>query len=129
MSDKPQMPENVRDAVLSTRYLLLGFLLSWLPMPATGLAVIPLVASFVYGVRHLRRVKRSEGQSVVPNVVSLVLTGLLIAMVAAPLVQYERTMDYQKCLWGANTRQAKAACESAHDEHPGPWQRFFVDNE
>ena len=36
----PQLPPGLRNNVLSLRYLLLGFLLSWLPLPAAGLAAI-----------------------------------------------------------------------------------------
>ena len=41
----PQLPPGLRNNVLSLRYLLLGFLLSWLPLPASGLAAIPLALS------------------------------------------------------------------------------------
>lgn len=128
MNETPKIPVGLRNNVLSLRYLLLGFALSWLPMPGTALAVIPLVASFWYGVRYLRDV-RSAGmkEAVLPNAIGLGLTALLIAMVAVPLVQYERTLDYQRCMWGANTIQARDSCEAQHDEHPGSVQKFFLD--
>lgn len=128
MNDTPKQPVGMRNNVLSLRCLLLGFALSWLPMPGTGLALLPLIASFYYGARYLQDLRRAgESKALGPNAVGLGLTALLIAMVAAPLVQYERTMDYQKCLWGANTHQAREACESQHGQHPGLVQRFFVD--
>lgn len=127
VTDTPQLPAGLRNNILSLRYLLLGFALSWLPTPISGLAAIPLAISFVYGVRYLRDLKRAGmDQAVLPNVIGLVLTGLLFVMVAAPVVQYERTMDYQRCLWGANTQQARDSCESEHDEHPGAIEKFFV---
>ena len=55
----PQLPPGLRNNVLSLRYLLLGFLLSWLPLPASGLAAIPLALSLFYGIRYLRDVRRA----------------------------------------------------------------------
>lgn len=128
MNDTPKAPVGAPNSMLSLRYLILGFALSWLPMPGMALAVIPLVASFYYGVRFIQDLKKSgQNKAVAPNMIGLGLTALLIAMVVAPLVQYERTMDYQKCLWGANTNQAREACENQHDQHPGTVQRFFLD--
>lgn len=127
MTDSPQVPAGQRHNALSLRYLLLGFALSWLPMPGTALALLPLVASFYYGVRYLNDLRRAGArEAVAPNAIGVGLTAVLIAMVLAPVVQYERTMDYQRCLWGANTHQAREACESQHGQHPGMVQRFFV---
>lgn len=123
-----KLPEGVRNSALSMVYLLLGFLLSWLPMPGTALALIPLVLSFYYGVRYVQDLRRmGKREAIGPNIFGLGLTALLIAMVAAPLVQYQRTMDYQKCLWGANTNQATEACQTRYNQHPGSVQRFFLD--
>lgn len=127
MTDQPALPAGLRNNVMSMRYLLLGFVLSWLPMPVSGLAVIPLVISLFYGVRYLGDIRRAGlKNAVLPNAIGLGLTAALIAMVAAPLVQYQRTLDYQECLWGANTHQAQDACQSSYDEHPGSVQKFFL---
>lgn len=127
MTDHPALPPVLRNNVLSLRYLLLGFVLSWLPLPVSGLAVIPLVISLYYGVRYLGDIRRAGlTGAVLPNMIGLALTAALIAMVAAPLVQYQQTLDYQECLWGANTQQAHDACQSAYDEHPGTLQKLFL---
>ena len=82
----PQLPPGLRNNVLSLRYLLLGFLLSWLPLPASGLAAIPLALSLFYGIRYLRDVRRAGVAGAFgPNLVGLVLTALLLAMTAAPV--------------------------------------------
>lgn len=118
----------VRFARASTRYLLLGFLLSWLPLPASGLAAVPLIASFVYGVRAMRAAQRSgAGDPAASHIIGLALTALLVVMVVAPLAQYERTLDYQRCMWGANTQLAAEACQQEHDQHPGSISKFFSD--
>lgn len=126
-SKDPKLP-TVRYAALSTNFLMLGFVLSFLPMPAGGVAVIPLIASLVYGVRH-QRVLRDAGApkpTLRMGWISLALTGFLLAMVVAPLVQYQDSYAYQKCMWGANTRQAATACADNFNQHPGVIQQFFM---
>ncbi|MFK0647711.1 MULTISPECIES: hypothetical protein [Dermacoccus] len=126
MSEMPQLPPGLRNNVLSLRYLLLGFLLSWLPLPASGLAAIPLALSLFYGIRYLRDVRRAGVAGAFgPNLVGLVLTALLLVMTAAPLVHYERTKSYQECLWGANTNQARESCESSYSQNPNEVEKFF----
>lgn len=126
MSETPQLPPGLRNNIVSMRYLLLGFALSWLPLPASGLAVIPLVLSFFYGVRFVRDLQRTgQRKALLPNMIGLAITAMLIAMLATPLVQYERTRDYQECLWGANTQQAQQSCQDSFDQHPGGVQTFL----
>lgn len=128
MSESPQLPPGLRNNALSLRYLLLGFLLSWLPLPASGLAAIPLAFSLFYGIRYLRDIRRARVPGAFgPNLVGIALTAILLAMTAAPLVHYERTKSYQECLWGANTNQARESCESSYSQHPNQVEKFFLD--
>lgn len=126
-SDQPS-PPGARYAQLSTRFLFLGFLLSWLPMPLSALAALPLLASFVYGVLHLRELNRAGAPSVARSagVIGLVLTGLLGLIVLAPAAQYERTWNYQKCLWGANTIEARESCKAEFNHNPSGVENFFL---
>lgn len=124
----PKAVEAARLARLSTLHLFFGFLLSFLPLPAAGLAIIPLAASLIYGVRHVRTLKRLKAPTGVVRMgwISIVMTTFLVAMVAAPLAQYQRSFDYQRCMWGANTQLAKSACADEYKQHPGPVQQFFT---
>ena len=121
-------PQNF-DAQRSTGYLLLGFVLSWLPLPVSGLAVLPLLASLFFGIRFQRymRAHKAPQANQRMGLLGLVMTGVLVLMVGAPLVKYQASMDYQKCMWGANTQQAKASCESTFDQHPNGITQFFME--
>lgn len=129
MSEPTNTQPQLTDAQRSTGYLLLGFALSWLPMPASGLAAIPLLASLIYGIRYQRFLRSAGAPKPTQRmgIISLVITGFLIAMVVAPLAKYQESLDYQRCMWGANTNQAAESCRAQFDEHPSELTKFFTE--
>lgn len=128
MSENEEQP-GATDSRTSTVYLLAGFALSWFPLPISGLAIIPLILSFWYSVRHLRALKAAGASSPLRRAASvgLLLTTLLVGFVLAPVLQYATTMNYQRCLWGANTQQAVHACEQANHHTSNSVAKFFLD--
>lgn len=128
VSEPTTEKRETNDAQRSTGYLLLGFALSWLPMPISGLAAIPLAVSLFYGIRFQRQLRamKAPAASRRMSVIGLAMTGLLIAMVVAPLAKYQASLDYQRCMWGANTQLAKASCENEFDQHPSELTQFFM---
>ena len=128
MSKQTTKQAATTDAQRSTGYLVLGFLLSWLPLPISGLAALPLLASLFYGVRYQRFMRAHKAPAATQRMgwVSVGLTVLLIAMVVAPLARYQDSLEYQRCLWGANTNQARESCRAQFNEHPGQVTQFFL---
>jgi len=96
-------------------FLLLGALGVNLPLPWTGIALVPLSIGAVESIRALKvmRAAHAPARSVVWALFGLVLTVMLAGAVALPYAFYDTTKGYQECMLGANTSVAAAQCQTS----------------
>jgi len=84
-----------------------------LPLPTRAIALVPTVVVAVITVRELLRQRREDApvrMRLMPTI-TLVLVGFVFLTAVAQVVLYDGIKQYQDCLSGASTSQARAQCE------------------
>ena len=96
-------------------FLLLGALGVILPLPWTGIALVPLSIAGVESIRALKvmRAAQAPARSVLSALFGLVLTMMLAGAFALPYAFYDTMKGYQECMLGANTSVAAAKCQTS----------------
>jgi hypothetical protein len=106
-------PAGVAAARRSALLLLLGLLATYLDLPWTAVALVPLVLAARETVRSMRAMTRAGAprRAMVWPGVGLALIAYLAGSVLLMLAMYGPFTTYQNCLAGANTAVARAKCE------------------
>lgn len=128
MSSTPPPPDAVnaaRTSRSSNGYLLLGFVLTFLPSPYRLIAILPLLLSVIGAARTSLALRRMHAPRPVQtsNLIGLAMTVTLMAILAVPAV-LSIGSDRQACLDEANTRTARQACVDAYGDG-GVWDALF----
>ena len=110
--------ERARRTFPVTVLVLLGIIAMYLPLPKRFVAVLPLVLAAVLTVRLLRFLAPRRGREKVWPAVTLGIVGLMLASLAGQAVFYADISAYEECLRGAQTQQARGACEELREEGP-----------
>ena len=95
--------------------VLLGLVAMYLPLPKRFVAFLPLLVAVVLTVRLLRFLSTRAGRERVWPVVTLVIVGMLLSMLALQVAFYGTVSAYEDCLSGAQTKQAEADCDVIRD--------------
>lgn len=92
--------------------MLVGLAALTMPFPWVGVALLPLGLAAVESVRALLQMRGQQGGAAprVWTLTGLVLIVLMIASVGWPFIFFRASLDYQRCLDGANTAAARAEC-------------------
>lgn len=110
--------EKARRTLPISLLVLLGIIAMYLPLPKRFVAVLPLLIAIVLSVRLLQFLRDRPGRERVWPVITLVLVGLLLSSLGVQALFYESVKAYEQCLEGAQTQQARAACEELRRQSP-----------
>ena len=111
------LPPGVEHARLSAVLMVVGLIVSSVPLPWTAAAVAPLAWAAVESVRAIRAIRATPGgkastRTMVSSIIGLVLVCLLTAVVLLPYAVYGPAKGLQDCTDAANTAVAAADCQS-----------------
>jgi hypothetical protein len=92
--------------------MLAGLAALTMPFPWVGVALLPLAWAAVESVRAMRAMRAGDAA---PGAQAWTMTGfalilLMMASVGWPFIFFGASMEYQRCLEGANTGPARAEC-------------------
>ncbi|MEO6998275.1 MAG: hypothetical protein ABI112_09350 [Terracoccus sp.] len=92
--------------------VLLAVVAMYLPLPKRFVAVVPLLLAIALSVRLLRFLSNRRGREKIWPAMTLGIVGLLLASLVVQGAFYSKVQAYEQCVDGAQTAQARAACES-----------------
>lgn len=95
--------------------VLLALVAMYLPLPKRFVAVLPLLLAIGLSVRVLKFLSSRPGREKVWPAVTLGVIGLLLSTLVLQGLFYGSVAEYESCLRGAQTAQARAGCEALRE--------------
>ncbi len=112
--ERPTMPAGIRHSRYAVLFTLLGLGATYLRLPWTLVALVPLTLAIVESVRAIRAYHRDNAprRLVVWTGAGILISGILVVAVLLPFTFYPVAKDFQDCMDGANTGAARSQCRA-----------------
>ncbi|GMA20457.1 hypothetical protein MM440_16825 [Arsenicicoccus piscis] len=113
MPDKPvpTPPAGARDSSRCALLVLVGLVLTYLPLPWRALAVVAGLAAIFFGIRAMTaQIRTKQSFSAAWTGLGVMLAAWLIVVTGIQTVFTGQWSQVEECLKGANTRVAEADC-------------------